>query len=229
MARLSNPSHLFYFSSQHPPLPQTTAGATSSIWTSQPCQFPSSRHIDGTHRHCHLFHHQRDGVSPIHLYTFNHVMNGFSMVLSLSQLEQLEKMPGLWLAAGFGDDMIIGIIDTGVWLERESFNDEGMPPMPARWPTRVVDGCCCSLVSCADHFGYAKGTTIGMAPKARLAMYKVYFYNDPISACASDTLAGMDQAISNGVDLMSLSLGFTKTPFYENQIALGAFAATAKT
>ncbi|XP_057503548.1 subtilisin-like protease SBT3 [Actinidia eriantha] len=248
-----------------------------------------------------------DGVPPTHLYTYNHVMNGFSAVLSPSQLQELEKMPGyvatfaetfghlhtthtrdflglnknigLWPAAGFGDDMIIGIIDTGVWPESESFNDEGMPPVPERWRgacetgaefnsshcnkkligarsfskamkqsglniseiydydsprdfmghgTHTSSTAAGSLVPCADHFGYAKGTAIGMAPKARLAMYKVYFYNDSISACASDTLAGMDQAIGDGVDLMSLSLGFTETPFYENPIALGAFAAMEK-
>ncbi|GFZ19585.1 subtilase family protein [Actinidia rufa] len=216
-----------------------------------------------------------DGVPPTHLYTYNHVMNGFSAVLSPAQLQQLEKNA----RAGFGDDMIIGIIDTGVWPESESFNDEGMPPVPARWRgacetgaefnsshcnkkligarsfskamkqsglniseiydydsprdfmghgTHTSSTAAGSLVPCADHFGYAKGMAIGMAPKARLAMYKVYFYNDSISACASDTLAGMDQAIGDGVDLMSLSLGFTETPFYENPIALGAFAAMEK-
>ncbi|KAK1374363.1 hypothetical protein POM88_030556 [Heracleum sosnowskyi] len=57
----------------------------------------------------------------------------------------------------------------------------------------------------ADYFGYAKGT-----------------------ATTSDTLAGMDQAIEDGVNLMSLSLGFIDTPFYENPIAVGAFAAMEK-
>ncbi|CAK9181234.1 unnamed protein product [Ilex paraguariensis] len=61
----------------------------------------------------------------------------------------------------------------------------------------------------ANYFGYANGTAIAVAP-------------------ASDTLAGMDQAIEDGVDLMSLSLGFIEMPFYENPIALGAFAAMGK-
>ncbi|KAK3015041.1 hypothetical protein RJ639_005566 [Escallonia herrerae] len=35
-----------------------------------------------------------DGVSPLHLYTYNHVLDGFSAVLSRSHLEQLERIPG---------------------------------------------------------------------------------------------------------------------------------------
>ncbi|XWS39943.1 hypothetical protein CRYUN_Cryun18bG0097700 [Craigia yunnanensis] len=45
---------------------------------------------------------------------------------------------------------------------------------------------------------------------------------------ATDVLAGMDQAIEDGVDVMSLSLGFVETPFDENPIAVGAFAALKK-
>ncbi|KAH7865254.1 hypothetical protein Vadar_004248 [Vaccinium darrowii] len=93
------------------------------------------------------------------LYTYDHVMHGFSAVLSQSQVEQLEQIPGhiatfseasghfhtthtreflglkqkvgLWPASRFGKDVIIGIIDTGIWPESESFNDKGMPPAPA--------------------------------------------------------------------------------------------------
>ncbi|MBA0688030.1 hypothetical protein Goari_005841, partial [Gossypium aridum] len=45
---------------------------------------------------------------------------------------------------------------------------------------------------------------------------------------ATDVLAGLDQAIEDGVDVLSLSLGFFETPFDENPIAIGAFAALKK-
>lgn len=63
-----------------------------------------------------------------------------------------------------------------------------------------------------------------MVPKARLAMYKVQFLNDTSDAAAIDILAGINQAIEDGVDLLSLSLGFFSTPFYEDPIAVGTFA-----
>ncbi|KAK9077178.1 hypothetical protein SSX86_005514 [Deinandra increscens subsp. villosa] len=241
-------------------------------------------------------------VPSKHLYTYNHVMDGFSAVLTKPQLNQLAKMPahlatfedklgkrhtthtprflglkkhvGLWPVSGFGEDMIVGIFDTGVWPESESFHDKGMSEVPSRWRgtceaenfcnkkligarsfsegmkhrkehinttddydsprdwdghgTHTSSTAVGSRVQFADYFGYAKGTATGIAPKARLAMYKVIFLNNSDEAAASDTLAGMDQAIEDGVDLMSLSLAFDETPFFQNPVAIGAFAAMEK-
>ncbi|EFJ21133.1 hypothetical protein SELMODRAFT_417793 [Selaginella moellendorffii] len=39
----------------------------------------------------------------------------------------------LWRKAKFGKDIIIGVLDSGVWPESERFSDHGTGPIPERW------------------------------------------------------------------------------------------------
>jgi subtilisin family serine protease len=59
-------------------------------------------------------------------------------------------------------------------------------------------------------------------------MYKVLFATDTEDSAATDVLAGMDQAIADGVDIMSLSLGFTQTPYFNDVIAIASLSAMEK-
>lgn len=82
-----------------------------------------------------------------------------------------------------------------------------------------------NFVEGANVFGQANGTASGMAPLAHLAMYRVC----NAGGCSeSEILAAMDAAIDDGVDVLSLSLGGFTSPFYEDSIAIGAFAAVQK-
>ncbi|CAN0908689.1 Subtilisin-like protease [Linum grandiflorum] len=56
----------------------------------------------------------------------------------------------------------------------------------------------------ANAFGEANGTAVGMAPLAHVAMYKVC--NEKSGCTGAAILAGMDSAVSDGVDVLSLSL-----------------------
>lgn len=81
------------------------------------------------------------------------------------------------------------------------------------------------FVNYADVLGNAKGTAVGMAPYAHLAIYKVCFGEDCPDA---DILAALDAAVEDGVDVLSLSLGDVSRPFFNDSLAIGAFAATEK-
>ncbi|GFP98806.1 subtilisin-like protease sdd1 [Phtheirospermum japonicum] len=81
------------------------------------------------------------------------------------------------------------------------------------------------FVENACFLGSACGTAVGMAPRAHLAIYKVCTK----SGCSSiNMLAGLDAAIEDGVDVISLSLSHQSIPFYDDHTAIGTFAAVKK-
>ncbi|KAE8701024.1 Subtilisin-like protease SBT1.1 [Hibiscus syriacus] len=45
----------------------------------------------------------------------------------------LEPEKGLWSPSNLKSDVIIGVVDSRIWPEHISFDDEGMPPLPTRW------------------------------------------------------------------------------------------------
>ncbi|PKA67029.1 Subtilisin-like protease [Apostasia shenzhenica] len=193
-------------------------------------------------------------------------------------LEEDGKVPmeSLWTKARFGEDVIIGNLDTGVWPESESFRDEGMGPIPTRWKgicqkdedqkffcnrkligaryfnkgyaagggtvnstfnsPRDIDGHGTHTLSTAGGafvpgagvLGFGNGTAKGGAPRARLAAYKVCW--PPVNGrqCFdADILAAFESAISDGVDVLSVSLGGEPSPYFSDGIPVGSFHAVS--
>ncbi|KAG8085369.1 hypothetical protein GUJ93_ZPchr0010g9556 [Zizania palustris] len=164
---------------------------------------------------------------------------------------------GVWKAASYGEGVVVGLLDTGIDATHPSFGDEGMLPPPAKWTGACQPPARCNnkLVGAASFvhdnntsddvghgthtagtaaghfvdgvsaFGLAAGTAAGMAPGAHLAMYKVCSGQ---GCFESDVLAGMDAAVKDGVDVLSLSLGGPSVPFDKDPIAIGAFGAVSK-
>ncbi|PON61124.1 Subtilase [Trema orientale] len=90
-----------------------------------------------------------------------------------------------------------------------------------------------SFVRNASYRGLAPGLVRGGAPRARVAMYKVCWRTPLGALCsAADVLKAIDEAISDGVDVLSLSLGGELPLFSEvderDGIATGSFHAVAK-
>ncbi|XP_019456437.1 PREDICTED: subtilisin-like protease SBT1.9 [Lupinus angustifolius] len=102
-----------------------------------------------------------NSYSSKHIYTYTNVMNGFSASLTPLELEALKNSPGYissirdlpvkpdtthspqflglnpfsgaWPASEYGKDVIVGMLDTGVWPESRSFEDNGLTKIPSRW------------------------------------------------------------------------------------------------
>lgn len=77
----------------------------------------------------------------------------------------------------------------------------------------------------ASLFGLAAGTARGGVPAARVAVYKVCWY---MGCSDMDLLAAFDDAILDGVDIISVSIGGASRTFLTDPIAIGTFHATKR-
>lgn len=85
------------------------------------------------------------------------------------------------------------------------------------------------FVAGANVFGFGNGTAKGGSPKARVAAYRVCFPPVNKSQCFdADILSAFDAAISDGVDVLSVSLGGIPAKYFLDSIAIGSFHAVKK-
>ncbi|KAL3645619.1 hypothetical protein CASFOL_010799 [Castilleja foliolosa] len=220
---------------------------------------------------------------------YRNVITGFTAHLSPDELQQMQKKEGFlhawpekkysittthspsflglhqnlgsWQASNYGKGVIIGVLDSGITPNHPSFNDEGVPPVPARWKgkcdlkgayscnnkligarnfatldpgppidrdghgTHTASTAAGNFVPGANLLDQANGTASGISPRAHLAVYKVCSYD---GCLGGDILAGIDAAVEDGVDVLSISLGGDSVPFYIDEMTVGAFAAMKK-
>ncbi|KAI3461910.1 hypothetical protein Pfo_018573 [Paulownia fortunei] len=247
------------------------------------------------------------------LYSYKHMFSGFAATLNASQATILANTRGVvsvfeskilqlhttrsWDFMGLtldynegiplqlthGDDIIVGVFDSGIWPESASFREEpGMGPVPKYWKGKCVSGeefnpkkaCNRKLIGARYYltgferrfgkinktknpeyisardflghgthtastavgsrskdgglFGFARGTARGGAPRARLAVYKVCWNRNFDGTCTEeDVLAAFDEALHDGVHIISASFG--KVPplraFFASSADIGSFHA----
>jgi hypothetical protein len=189
---------------------------------------------------------------------------------------------GIWTVGGgqskAGEDVIVGIVDTGFWPEHPSFSDQidlafrqgatgkatlAYGPPPASWHGACQSGERWSQQDCGNkligaryflngygHYGVIKddyksardadghgthtgstaagnadvpasilgsglGKVSGIAPRARVAIYKVC-WNGSVGGCPnSDSVAAIDQAVADGVDVINFSISGTRTNYLD--------------
>ncbi|KAJ0100791.1 hypothetical protein Patl1_06472 [Pistacia atlantica] len=222
------------------------------------------------------------------LYSYHRSFNGFVAKLTQEEVQRLKGMEGVvsvfpngrkqlhttrsWDFMGFSQsvqraptesNIIVGMLDTGIWPESKSFNDEKFGPPPCKMEghlpiviqfhfkiigakyyradgsfspidfksprdsighgTHTSSTAAGGLVSNASLFGLGIGTARGGVPAARIAVYKICWADGCPDA---DILAAFDDAIADGVDIISISVGGAfADDYFDDPIAIGAFHA----
>jgi subtilisin family serine protease len=255
------------------------------------------------------------------LYSYKFSFNGFAAELTEAQVAKLQAMPGVLAiekdearaldtsstpgflglsgAGGFwattkakGENVIIGIVDGGIWPESLSFSDRtgtngnatrdgklSYQQIPG-WHGRCVPGEAFNASNCnqkligaqyynagwggnagideqlpweynspRDFGGHGThtastaggnenvpatgaasvfGSVSGIAPRARIAAYKVCWETGDGGSCFStDSVAAIDQAVADGVDVINFSISGSRTNFRDSVEIAFLFAADA--
>jgi subtilisin family serine protease len=255
------------------------------------------------------------------VYSYGYVYNGFAAELSPAQADKIAGMPGVlgvikdeamaldtattpgflgltgstgvWASSrAKGENVVIGIVDGGVWPEHPSFSDRtgvngnatqdgklGYQQIPG-WNGRCVPGEFFTASNCnqkligaryynggwggnagidaqlpwefnspRDFGGHGThtattsggnenvkttgaasvfGSMSGIAPRARISSYKVCWETGAGGSCfPSDSVAAIDQAVADGVDVINFSISGSRTNFRDSVEIAFLFAADA--
>ncbi|OEL17890.1 Subtilisin-like protease SBT3.9, partial [Dichanthelium oligosanthes] len=128
------------------------------------------------------------------VYSYKHGFSGFAAMLTEAQAEELsgfagavfvkpdtfyelqttrswdflgvnsDQPSGLQQKAKFGEDIIVGVVDSGIWPESRSFDDSGYGPVPARWKGECQTGEAFNATSCNRKIIGARWYTGGVDP-----------------------------------------------------------------
>ncbi|XP_065878455.1 subtilisin-like protease SBT4.3 isoform X2 [Euphorbia lathyris] len=199
------------------------------------------------------------------LRSYNRSFNGFAAMLFDSEAKQLASSKKVvsvipsgnyqlhttrsWSFVGFEEtahrnpgaesDLVIGVLDTGIWPESESFNDEGFGPPPKKWKGSCLGGnnfsCNNKLIGARNYIkigptantarDYAgHGTHTASTAVGRNVKDASFF------GLANDILGAFDDAIADGVDIITISVGapYPHYNYTDDVIAIGAFHAMEK-
>ncbi|RHN70354.1 putative tripeptidyl-peptidase II [Medicago truncatula] len=206
------------------------------------------------------------------MYTYKHVAHGFSTRLTTQEADLLTKQPGilsvipdvryelhttrtpeflglektitLLPSSGKQSEVIVGVIDTGVWPELKSFDDTGLGPVPKSWKGECETGKTFNSSNCNKKLVgarfFAKGYEAAFGPIDENTESKSPRDDDGHGSHTSTTAAGSAVA---GASLFGFASGTAKgmatqarvaaykvcwlglTDYYKDTVAMGTFAA----
>ncbi|XP_019435138.1 PREDICTED: subtilisin-like protease SBT4.8 [Lupinus angustifolius] len=225
---------------------------------------PNTPYSPNSH-HLSMLQQVFDGNDATHslIHSFKRSFNGFAAMLTNEQKEKLSHMEGVvsvfpsrnlelhttrsWDFLGLTrsskrshateSDIVVGVLDTGVWPESDSFKDEGFSPIPKHWKGACSGGknftCNKKIIgaryytdtSARDIGGHGTHTAstaagnhipgasfYGLAEGtarggAPSARIAAYKVCDKRGCSGAAVMSAFDDAIADGVNIISVSLG----------------------